>query len=200
MRSAAALGALCRVTRLESMPGAWVKHAAQGAAVLADGLAGGRYAAAGRAAATAGGGGDGAGLAAPSEGGGCSRPLYSLIVSRTRSSTTSSSSGCRPSGFGQPELDAGEPRRQPVARRGQVAAHVDAGRQEVRHQYDSASAARRAPRPGLVDVRLGQLQERRLDHGMAAPPQAIGDVVQVGVGLRLAAAVRDQEQCGFHDD
>jgi predicted butyrate kinase (DUF1464 family) len=33
-----------QVTRLESLPGAWVKHAAQGAAVLADGLASGWYA------------------------------------------------------------------------------------------------------------------------------------------------------------
>jgi predicted butyrate kinase (DUF1464 family) len=32
------------VTRLPSLPGAWVKHAAQGAALLADGLAGGSYA------------------------------------------------------------------------------------------------------------------------------------------------------------
>lgn len=33
-----------RVSRLGSLPGAWVKHAAQGAAVMADGLAGGDWA------------------------------------------------------------------------------------------------------------------------------------------------------------
>ncbi|MEW4568251.1 DUF1464 family protein [Tautonia sp. JC769] len=33
-----------RVSPLDSLPGAWVKHAAQGAALLADGLAGGRHA------------------------------------------------------------------------------------------------------------------------------------------------------------
>jgi predicted butyrate kinase (DUF1464 family) len=38
------LGALGGVVRLGSLPGAWVKHAAQGAALLADGLAGGRHA------------------------------------------------------------------------------------------------------------------------------------------------------------
>jgi predicted butyrate kinase (DUF1464 family) len=32
------------VARLGGLPGAWVKHAAQGAALLADGLAGGRHA------------------------------------------------------------------------------------------------------------------------------------------------------------
>lgn len=38
------LGRLAPVTRLAGLPGAWVKHAAQGAALLADGLAGGRHA------------------------------------------------------------------------------------------------------------------------------------------------------------
>jgi predicted butyrate kinase (DUF1464 family) len=38
------LADLGSVTRLESLPGAWVKQAAQGAALLADGLAGGRCA------------------------------------------------------------------------------------------------------------------------------------------------------------
>jgi predicted butyrate kinase (DUF1464 family) len=38
------LWGLCPAVRLESLPGAWVKHAAQGAALLADGLAGGRWA------------------------------------------------------------------------------------------------------------------------------------------------------------
>jgi predicted butyrate kinase (DUF1464 family) len=38
------LGGIAPVVRLESLPGAWVKHAAQGAALVADGLAGGRWA------------------------------------------------------------------------------------------------------------------------------------------------------------
>jgi len=38
------LSLLARVIVLESLPGAWAKHAAQGAAILADGLAGGCYA------------------------------------------------------------------------------------------------------------------------------------------------------------
>jgi predicted butyrate kinase (DUF1464 family) len=37
------LGAFGKVTRLESLPEAWVKHAAQGAALIADGLAGGSH-------------------------------------------------------------------------------------------------------------------------------------------------------------
>jgi predicted butyrate kinase (DUF1464 family) len=40
----AALGRLGRVQHLAGLAGAWVKHAAQGAALLADGLAGGRHA------------------------------------------------------------------------------------------------------------------------------------------------------------
>lgn len=39
-----ALGRFGSVIPLPSLPGAWVKHAAQGAALLADGLAGGRHA------------------------------------------------------------------------------------------------------------------------------------------------------------
>jgi predicted butyrate kinase (DUF1464 family) len=38
------LARLASVSHLDSLPGAWIKHAAQGAALLADGLAGGTYA------------------------------------------------------------------------------------------------------------------------------------------------------------
>jgi predicted butyrate kinase (DUF1464 family) len=41
---AADLSLIVRVVYLESLPGAWVKHAAQGAALLADGMAGGQHA------------------------------------------------------------------------------------------------------------------------------------------------------------
>jgi predicted butyrate kinase (DUF1464 family) len=39
------LGGIAPTVRLESLPGAWLKHAAQGAALVGEGLAGGRWAA-----------------------------------------------------------------------------------------------------------------------------------------------------------
>ena len=39
-----ALARFGRVSPLPTLPGAWVKHAAQGSALLADALAGGRFA------------------------------------------------------------------------------------------------------------------------------------------------------------
>ena len=67
---------------------------------------------------------------------------------------------------------------------------VDPGREEVRHQHH-------APRPSSTQQqarhgRCARPAEERLDDGLPAPPQGRGHVVQVVVGLRLAAAVGDQ--------
>ena len=92
----------------------------------------------------------------------------------------------------QAELDAGKPGRQPIPRRRQVAAHVDAGRKEIRQQHHAPGAPRHASRPAFVDIRLRQLQKGRLHQRMAAPHQLLDDVMQVVVGFRLSAAVGDQ--------
>ena len=42
--TADALARFGRISPLPTLPGAWVKHAAQGSAILADALAGGRFA------------------------------------------------------------------------------------------------------------------------------------------------------------
>jgi predicted butyrate kinase (DUF1464 family) len=42
--TADALALFGRISPLPTLPGAWVKHAAQGSAILADALAGGRFA------------------------------------------------------------------------------------------------------------------------------------------------------------
>ncbi len=42
-----ALSAFGQIASLPSLPGAWVKHAAQGSALIADALAGGQFAALG---------------------------------------------------------------------------------------------------------------------------------------------------------
>jgi len=91
----------------------------------------------------------------------------------------------------QQEIDPRKSRRQPVPRRRQVAADVDAGRQEVGEQHHALGAAPHAARAAFLDIRLRQLQKGRLDQRMAAALQAFGDVIQVGVGLRLPAAVCD---------
>src|SRR5439155_26780156 len=51
----------------------------------------------------------------------------------------------------------------------------------------------------LDDRRLGEFQERGFHHAPAAAPQyRRRDVAQIVVGLGLAAAVRHEQQCGFH--
>ena len=74
-----------------------------------------------------------------------------------------------PQRFGQREPHPGEALRQAVAGVGQVTADVNAGGEEVGQQHH-------APDPGgdtlssrSVDIRLCQLQERRLDRLICSP-------------------------------
>ena len=99
-------------------------------------------------------------------------------------------------GLGEEEFDGAEALGQGATGLGQVAADVDAGGQKVGHQHDPAGSLLDAAGAAVGDRRLGQLEERRDDDGMAAATQLGGDVVQVVVGLRMPAAVGDQEEGG----
>ena len=51
----------------------------------------------------------------------------------------------------------------------------------------------------FLDIRLRQLEKRGIHRGVAAArPHLLDDEVQVGVGLLLTAAVRDEQQGGSH--
>jgi hypothetical protein len=99
----------------------------------------------------------------------------------------------------QAKFDVGISLTQPDVCLRQIAADVNTGREKVRQQHDPVRALRNAAGSAAIDVGLGQLQKTRLDDGeRTLNPQRIDDVMQVGVGLRFPAAVRDEEDGGVH--
>src|SRR5579875_3001753 len=81
---------------------------------------------------------------------------------------------------------------------GQITANVNARRKKIRHEDDALGSLLYATRAARSDVRLGQLQKRRLNDGPAARSQSGGDEEEIGVGLLLPAAMSDEQQSRRH--
>src|SRR5438128_2341102 len=100
----------------------------------------------------------------------------------------------------QSKINMGKSSRQPLAGFGQISLHVNPGREKEGQQHHSLGPLLHAQRSPLFDRRRRQFKKRR-DHNVivAAPPKLLREIVQIGIGLRLAAAVRDQLQSSAHE-
>ena len=91
------------------------------------------------------------------------------------------------------KLDVLVPPLQLVARGGQVALEVHAGREKIRNRSAPVAPARDASIPAGRQIRLGQLQEAALDDRVVSlgrkPLHQLG---QVSIGSLLPAAMGDQ--------
>jgi hypothetical protein len=96
--------------------------------------------------------------------------------------------------FGESKIHFRKTCRQSLPRRSEIAANVNSRGKEVGQEYNALGSCRDATRPSVVNIRLGPLQKRCNDRNvLAALPDFLGKVVQVGVGFCLPASVRDQK-------
>jgi len=106
----------------------------------------------------------------------------------------------RPERLGEQKLGRRESCGQSVASGRQIAAHMHAGRKEIRQQDDATYAMTEAVRGPGVDVRLGQLEVGGFNMDESAGlPELVGQSRQVGVRFRLTAPVSDQQECRSGD-
>ncbi len=92
--------------------------------------------------------------------------------------------------LGETEFDTRKALCQPVARSGQIPAHMDSWRKKIRHKNNALGALLDATGRSAVDVRLGQFEKRHLHEGVPALAQPLGHMVQVRVRLGISAAMR----------